>query len=236
MIGKRLVRCLQCNAVGLFTKADRGCEYRGRSEKWEVVPRDDRASFMRIHGGHALEDLHIIEDSFISRRNYIEPVKTSYFEATNGKDRFVVKKSRRDVSGPQRYELIQGKLLRRLDKPVIDRTVIRRELERMPRPPGLTSEKIGSLLKEFDETVSGLALEDLERIPFESENPSEWFHSLDERAVATVLERCAAFLDQEEVRFLRRAVLANRQEKPFMVMTRVTFRIQRDPSPPSGAA
>jgi hypothetical protein len=47
-----------------------------------------------LHHGHRLENLKIIEDSFVSEKAYSEPIKTSFFKATNGKEKFVVKKFR----------------------------------------------------------------------------------------------------------------------------------------------
>ena len=79
-----------------------------KADSFQTVAVDDYRNFLESHRGHRMEDLRIIEDSFVSEKAFIEPVKVSYFKATNGKERFVIRKSREHILEPLTYDLIYG--------------------------------------------------------------------------------------------------------------------------------
>jgi hypothetical protein len=226
MIHKQLMRCVRCNALALFSPLDQTPEYRTNGERLRVLKRDDRASFMKVHRGHSLEELHVIEDSLISHQDYLEPMRTSYFEATNGKVRFVVKRFRRSVFDPMSYELIAGKLRLIPTKLSIDDVAIQRELERALSPLHLSSERIHGFVRQLDRIVSHLNPRDLNRTPFESHNPSVWYFTLDKAILDKVLGSCSRFLSKRERRYLHEFVLPNLEDELFMPMAKVDFRIE----------
>jgi hypothetical protein len=79
------------------------------SEPAQVIKRDDFQEFLTTHHGHRLEYLEIIENSFVSDKNYLEPVKTSYLKATNSKkEKFVIKRIREKIGEELRYQVIPG--------------------------------------------------------------------------------------------------------------------------------
>lgn len=226
MTKKRLIRCTRCNALALFSPLDRTPEYHRKQDTWDVVERDDSAPFMEAHGKHQLEELHVIEGSFIRRENYSEPVGISYFEATNGKQRFVIKKCRESVCDPQRYELLAGKLHIKPTQLRIDDLAVRRELESAFSPSQLPPEKIGRFVKNWQNTVSQLSPSALRRVPFENDNPSEWCYYANERVLEEVLEESSEFLTPREVEKLREFIRMNLEEDLFMVRARVEFHIE----------
>jgi hypothetical protein len=226
VIEKQLVRCTQCNTLTLFSPMDQIPEYQQKRGKWKIQDRDDRASFMQNHRGHQLEELHVIEDSFISHQAYVEPVKTSYFEATNGKQRFVVKKFRKSIFDSQCYELIAGKLRLTPTELRIDSSAIQKELERVFSPSPLSSKKVGYFVKQLEATVSNLSPGDLRRVPFASHNPSVWSCYLDEWVLEKVLNSSSKFLTEEEIRCLDEFVRKNLEDNLFMAVTKVEFQIE----------
>ena len=98
----KLIRCVDCNEVIPLSTYDFYPEYLYDAEKgiFEERKRDDRKSFEAKHQRHHVEELSIIEGSFISEDPYLEPLKTGYFEVTNGCENFVVKKWRNDIHAP----------------------------------------------------------------------------------------------------------------------------------------
>ena len=108
----QLIRCTHCDEIFLKTPYDQWPEYEPSSslspDPSRSVERDDFKAFLGNHQGHPLEELKIIEESFVSEKAYAEPVKISYFKATNGKEHFVIKKFRDQISEPLRYQLIHG--------------------------------------------------------------------------------------------------------------------------------
>jgi hypothetical protein len=225
---KQLVWCVQCNALALFSSLDQAPEYEKQNGEWQVLEKDDQAAFMSAHRGHHLEELHAIEDSFMSDGNYIEPIKTSYFEATNGKQRFVVKKVRKRIHDPQRYELIPGKLGLTLRKPSIDTLAIQRQLERESSTRHLSSKKIHGFVSQLAEAVSHLNPDDLRRAPFESPNPSTRYFIVEERIVEEVLERSSQFLTKKEAKLLGEYVRKNLGEPLLMAVVKIEFRVEKN--------
>jgi len=227
MIKKQLIWCTQCNALSLFSALDRTPEYRNQKGEWEVKERDDQASFMQAHRRHHLEELHVVANSFMSRQNYAEPVKTSYFEVTNGRQRFVVKKSRKTVLDPQRYEIVPGKLRLTLRKPSIDGFAIQRELERAFSPHQISSRKIHGFIQGLADAVAHLDPRKLKQAPFESPNPSMRYFVLDERILTRVFKSSSMSLTKKEAKLLDEFFQKNLGESFLMPVAEVEFEIQK---------
>ena len=106
----RWIRCVECNEVAHITDYDCSPQYHCDKNLEEVIerPMDDTRNFMVKHRHHKMEELYIIKDSFMSEGAYVEPLKVSYFDATNGKERFVIKRWRESINNPLQYELIPG--------------------------------------------------------------------------------------------------------------------------------
>lgn len=225
MIEKQLIRCTRCNALALFSSMDQSPEYYKSQGKWVVLERDDQALFLQAHRGHRLEPLHVIEDSLISHQDYGEPVGISYFEATNGKQRFVVKRFRKSVFDSQRYELIPGNLRFTPTELHVDGRAIQRELERVFSPFHLTSKKIRHFVKQLESFVSHLTPGELKRSPFESHNPSLWCFTLGKGILEKALKNSSEFLTRRERERLNGFVLNDLQDDLFMAMAKVEFQI-----------
>ena len=94
----QLIRCKNCNEIFMKTPYDQSPEYeldsRRLGDNFRSIRRDDFQDFLIHHHGHQLENLKILEDSCVSEKPYSEPIKISFLKATNGKDKFVIKKFR----------------------------------------------------------------------------------------------------------------------------------------------
>ena len=109
----QFLRCIDCGEGFRKTPFDQNPEYEydptHPSEPVQTKKRDDFQEFLITHHGHRLEYLEIIENSFISGKNYVEPVKTSYFRAINDKkEKFVIKQFREKIEEKLRYQVIPG--------------------------------------------------------------------------------------------------------------------------------
>lgn len=62
------------------------------------------------HRDHQLEVLKPLEDSVISREPYDNPLRTVYFMASNGKERFLVIRKKSGLYDSCRYELRRGSI------------------------------------------------------------------------------------------------------------------------------
>ena len=108
----QVIHCISCDKIFVRTPFDQWPEYRldqnHPARAIQVMEKDDFKLFLEDHRGHQLEDLKILEDSYISEKPYYEPTKISYVKATNGKESFVIKKFREKIKDPLTYQLIAG--------------------------------------------------------------------------------------------------------------------------------
>jgi hypothetical protein len=187
----RLVRCVNCDEVFFKTPFDQAPEYEQAPcespEALKTVERDDFEGFLAHHRGHRLEDLRIIEDSFVSEKPYWEPVKVSYFRATNGKEKFVIRKFRERIDEPLKYELVSGDYSLTCTALEMDwedlLKQMRTELSEIP----LLEEKIAAFLKLCKQITSTLKLETLERVAEDSAHPLEIAYRLDDVSLMYLL-------------------------------------------------
>ena len=70
----QLIRCRICDEIFMKTPFDQYPEFKwdpDRSlETFRSIEKDDFKDFLTYHHGHQLENLEIIEDSFVSEKAY----------------------------------------------------------------------------------------------------------------------------------------------------------------------
>lgn len=223
----RLVRCVNCDEVFFKTPFDQAPEYERASsdspEAFEAVERDDFEGFLSHHQGHRLEDLKIIEDSFVSEKPYGEPVKVSYFKATNGKERFVIRKSRERIDEPLKYELISGDYSLTCTGFEMDWEGIVRQMRHELRSVPSLEEKIGAFLKLCRQITASLQLGGLERVAHDSAHPLEISYRLDDVSLMYLL-RNARHIFQEAYPEVEPFIHRNKDDGVLLVKGR--FRIE----------
>jgi len=126
MIGK-LVRCVTCNEVVNIIEWDSYPEYVWNDGDMEEIHVDDTDVFFQRHKGDQLEVLTPVS-GIISNKPYVEPVKDCYFEATNGTERFLIKKWRSSIDQPFTYEIISGRLEISTEKMLVQVEAIRKQI------------------------------------------------------------------------------------------------------------
>jgi len=198
----QLIRCINCDEIFLKTPFDQWPEYESgliRSpESFKTIERDDFQDFLKNHRGHRIEKLKVLEDSFISEKDYLEPVKTSYFKATNGKENFVVKKFRERIGEPLRYQLIHGDYSLRCVGIQIQSEEIEKQLKAELRTPPLPPNKVYEFLKLFQYIAKTMDIKKLERIPEESPNPLEIYCKIDDISLVYLLRNCRNIFNGQE--------------------------------------
>ena len=191
---RQLVRCIDCDQLFLKTPFDQCPEYslptkRSPGSFW-TTEKDDFQDFLKDHGKHQLEELKVIEDSFVSERDYLEPVKTSYFKATNGEEQFVIKKFRETIGQPLKYQLINGDYSIRCTAIKSQSKEIAKQLEKEFKTRPIAQIKIAAFLKLYRHIAGTIDPGNLERVPEESYNPLDIFYKLDEIGLSYLLDRC----------------------------------------------
>jgi hypothetical protein len=198
-----LYRCKDCNEVFAFTVFDHSPQYQYLPEKglYREENLDERAALTAKHDGHHLEKLRFIKGTMISERDYREPVKEVYFEATNGRKRFVIKKWRKNVNEPMEYELIHGSLKIIVYSCEVREGEIKKEwLRVMPEP---LMEKAVIFLTILKETATEMKAGKGTRMIFETLNPLMFYQGLSQRCIKMVLKRLRNTVTPLELKEIR---------------------------------
>ena len=195
-------------------------------EHFQNVERDDFKDFLSHHQGHLLENLDIIEDSYVSDKAYSEPVKTSFFRATNGKEKFVVKKFREIIDEPLKYELVAGDYRLQCVSVEIQAEGIVKQLAR-EMSPSLSQDKIDAFMKLMDAFVEGVKIQELERVPQESHHPLEIYYKIGDVHVMYLLRNCRRIFKEQEHSAVEEFI--HRHKDDGILLLKATFKIQITP-------
>ncbi len=221
----QLIRCIKCDEIFFQTPFDRSPEYELTqdlsTDSFRTIPRDDLQDFLKNHRGHQMENLMIIEDSFVSEKDYAEPTKTSYFKATNGKESFLIKKSREKISEAIKYELVSGDLLLECTGIQIQAEEIEKQME---RELALPKQEISVFIKLYRRIAERMEIENLERVPEESPNPLEVYYKMDDISLAFLLRNCRNLFRGQEYLRIERFVEGHKEDGVLLV--KATFRTQ----------
>ncbi len=192
-------------------------------ENLESMGRDDFKDFLSHHQGHQLENLNIVEDSFVSEKAYSEPVKISFFKATNGREKFVIKKFRERIDEPLKYELVSGDYFLKCVAVEIQSETILKQLGRETNP-SLSQDKIDAFLKLMGALVEDIAIQDLERIPEESHNPLEVYYKIDDVRVMYLLRNCRRIFKEQEYSAIEEFI--HRHKDDGVLLLKATYKIR----------
>ena len=194
----QLIHCINCDEVFFRTPFDHWPEYESSPEVFLPVEKNDFQDFMEHHRRHRMEDLSIFEDSFVSKNPYIEPVKVSYFRATNGKEKFVIKKFRKRIDEPLQYQLIRGDYSLECQGIEIQGDAIAKQLRMELRNIPLIEEKTAAFLRVFHQIARAIEIQDLERVAEDSPHPLEIYYRLDDVSLMYLLQNCLNIFKGQE--------------------------------------
>ena len=224
----QLIRCINCNEIYLKTPFDQCPEYEFKSfpsmENLHDIERNDFQELLEHHCGHRLEDLRIIEDSYISEKAYSEPIKASYFKATNGKEKSLIKKFRERIEDPLKYELFAKDYSLVCTAIEIQSKEITRQLNKEFKAGPLPQFKIDAFLKLFKHIASTLAIDKLERIPEESLNPLEVYYKMDDVSLAFLLRNCYNIFNGQDYLDIVEFIHDNKDDG--VLLFKATYQIQ----------
>ncbi len=223
----QLIRCITCNELFLKTPFDRSPEYEslagGSTEPYPKTERDDFEEFLSHHPNHSMEQLKIIEDSFVSEKPYCEPTKVSYFKATNGKENFVIKRFRKRIDEPLSYQLIEGDYSLNLVRLEIQEEEVIKQLKR-ELPSSLREDQFESFLKLCRYVLKTINMNDLERVPEDSIHPLEIYYKMDDVSLAYLLRNCRSLFKGEEYRAIEAFIHRHREDG--VLLLKGTYQIQ----------
>lgn len=222
----QLIRCKDCDDLFMKTPFDQCPEYEWdpnrTPENFRSQAKDDFQDFLSHHHGHQLENLKIIEDSFVSEKAYSEPLKTSFFKATNGKENFVIKKFREKIDEPLRYQLISGDFSIKCTGIEIQSEETLKQLKREITPPP-SRPQIEAFLKLYRHLVKTIDIEECVRIPEDSFHPLEVYYKINDIHLMYLLRNCHNIFKGEE--YLTIENFIQRHKDDGVLLLKATFKI-----------
>ncbi|HEB74615.1 MAG TPA: hypothetical protein ENJ03_05275 [Candidatus Desulfofervidus auxilii] len=205
MIGK-LIRCINCNEVMNITEWDSCPQYTYDNGKIKEIEVDDRKEFLQRHKGHKIEELIPITPP-ISEKPYTEPIKTCYFEATNGNERFLIKKWRDKIDSPFIYEIIKGRIEIKNIEVQVQAEAIKKQIQRA-KDFCISEEKLNNFIKVIQKEVKKLDPQTL-KVCAEGESPSISYCKLSDDCVKGILKKCQDKFNLQELNFLKNFISQN---------------------------
>ena len=190
---------------------------------FQSVERDDFKDFLSRHRGHLLENLDVVEDSYVSEKAYAEPVKTSFFKATNGKEKFVIKKFRERIDEPLKYELVSGDFHLQCVSVETQAEDIVKQLAREMNP-SLSQDKIDAFLKLMGALIEGVKIQELVRVPQESHHPLKVYYKIGDVDVMYLLRNCHLIFRGQEYSAIEEFI--HRHKDDGVLLLKATFKIQ----------
>jgi len=192
-------------------------------ESFQSIKRDDFQDFLSHHHEHQLEQLRIIEDSYVSEKAYSEPVKASFFKATNGREKFVIKKFRERIDEPLKYQLIPGDYSLKCVGVEIQSEEISGQLEREVKPL-LPRDKVDAFLRVMGAMAEDIDVSDLERIPEETHHPLEVYYKIDDVHVMHLLRHCRNIFKGQE--YLAMEEFIHQHKDDGVLLLKATYKIE----------
>lgn len=224
----QLIRCITCNEIFARTPYDQWPEYEyvpvSAPEPYRTIEKDDFQGFLKRHRNHSMEDLEILRDSFVSEKPYSEPTKVSYFKATNGKERFVIKRFRKRIDEPLSYQLISGDYSLKLLKLEIQPEEVIKQLKRELDHPPLPEHKMEAFLKLYRQVLKTIDIKNLDRIPEDSPHPLEIYYKMDEVSLAYLLRNCRTIFKEQEYKEIEAFIHRHRDDG--VLLLKATYQIQ----------
>ena len=215
MIGK-LMRCTKCDQV-IPHPADFG-DFEKSSllpgVEWSSEDVERQKEFFRCHGEHPVEELRVNTDTWISDKPSYESVKVSYFEASNGQQNFLIRRTKPALDQPATYQLIPGKLLVSNVSYNIQEEALRKQMAARNGSAPLTEEKIQKFIRAFRDEVEAIGPEELRaeiEVAEEGETPLLSYGIFKEAHWENIVRRCAQDFDEADLNKVRKFIDENSQ-------------------------
>jgi len=230
----RFLRCVDCGEGFMKTPFDQCPEYdydpHHPSEPVQVINRDDFQEFLITHHGHRLEDLEIIENSFVSEKNYLEPAKTSYLRATNSKEeKFVIKQFREKIEEKLRYQIIPGDYFLECTGVEVQSEEITKQLKRELTTHPFSETKISAFLRLYRRIVRGIDPKNLEKISEGPSHPLEEFYRMDDISLFYLLRNCRNIFKGVEYPDVEDFIYRHKDDGALLLKARYRIKMSEKP-------
>lgn len=210
-----LIRCIDCNKIINMTEWDHCPHYTWHNGEIEEQEGKERETFLEKHKGHKTEQLIPLTPP-LSDKPYREPLKSSYIMATNGKQRFLIKRWRARINDPLTYEIIDGSIVLTNGKVRVQTEAIKKQM-RAEQNSAITEEKMNYFIDVVQQEAERLDPDTLEESA-EGETPLIAFFTFSTESVERILQGCRDTFDQHELTLLRDFVIEHNEYDDVMTL------------------
>jgi hypothetical protein len=220
MVSEKFIRCCNCEAVHHVTSFDKSPIYSYVGNQLHEEAADDWRGFMQQHAGHRLEPLTITGERFFPSGSLTDPMSTGYIEVTNGRDRFLLRRTRKSIEEPLTFEVTAGQLSTTGITLEVQEKEIRNEMKHhfWPGPDRLTDEQIDLFVRILKELVQGIDPRTirLSEASYTDDNVS--YGQLDHAAIESLMTECAKYFLPYQLDSIRRFIEAHRESCDVMTL------------------
>jgi hypothetical protein len=213
---EKLIRCIQCNQVIPRWGSDgnsMGSDFFPQVE-WSTEDFNHQKNFHESHAHHTIEELSVDSDTWVSEKPGYEPMKVSYFEAGNGRERFLIRRTKNALDQPAFYELIPGKLQVSNVALKIQEKDLANQMSRRNGTPPWPEDKIKKFIELFREEVASIPVNksgnEIETM-HEGETPLLAYGTLKESHWEKLLQRCEKNFPDSDLEKIKKFIQANKQ-------------------------
>lgn len=211
---EKFIRCCRCDALHRVTPFDKAPLYIFTGNEFEEQAADDWRWFMEQHAGHRLEPLRGTGEKWFPSGSLSDPMSVAYIEVTNGHDQFVVRRARKTIQEPLRYELLRGRLAHAVATLEAQGDEIKKEMKNhfswapATRPDDDQIDHFVSVVKDVIQALDASSVVISEH-SYVDDTVS--YGLLDTAAINALMQRCAADFCPAQLEAMRRFVDTHRR-------------------------
>jgi hypothetical protein len=213
---EKLMRCTKCDQVIPHPASLGDIEKSSLlpGVEWSDSDLERQREFFRCHGAHPVEELRVNTDTCISDKPSYEAVKVSYFEASNGQQSFLIRRTKPALDQPAIYQLIPGKLLVSNVSFNIQEEALHKQMAAQNGSAPLTEEKIQKFIRAFQDEVETIGPEILAEeveVADEGETPLLSYGIFKKARWENILRRCAKDFEKADLNKVKQFIDENTQ-------------------------
>lgn len=221
MANGKYIWCRNCGAIHHVSSFDRSPVYQFDSGEAHEIPANDWRDFMAQHAGHNLEPLTATGNDYFPGGSSADPMSAAYIEASNGNETLLLRRSRRSIEEPVRYEISKERVVEKDVSLEIQEKEIRKEMKLhfswAPAAP-LEDEKIDLFVGLLREMVSELDPQSTLASEYSYSDDNVSYCRLDPSIVDALMTRCTGYFLPLELASIRRFVETHREACDVMAL------------------
>lgn len=206
MVNGNFIWCRRCNLAHRVTPFDRIPIFEFSAGEVAERPADDWRDFMARHAGHTLEPLASTGSDYSPGGSADDPMAVVFIETRHGQGEVLLRRSRRSIDEPVRYEVVDGRLGENRWSLEIQECAIRKEMllhHRWPCGTCPAEEKIDLFISLLRDIVSRLDPQSVCVTEYSYIDDNISYGRLDSAAVSALLAQCRQWFSDSELESLR---------------------------------